>query len=308
MLIYGLIICTLLSSCNIFDNGKKVIVSQNPEQLAMQRSEAEVFAKAVVYMLDLDLERSDDEYLFDIEVLNKDYVECFNLDYLKKFLTNQPSHIIYSNEIISNEEKQLIEYEQNKNSHSTLTEHHLTLLDEFNRYCDEYHEILNYNDEILTKIAEIEGITLENFKSMRMTTPVGYDKILFRNEEYSQLLKSDFVEISQELRYFRDNYINAYPFNYEVNLPWAYKFTTSQYDASLYGFQYQDVTEDFYLILPDRSKEKVILKNKNKLISYTVYNDCIEVIFDASEVNGYIMSALVYVIDGEITDIATYLQ
>lgn len=305
----GLITCMLFSSCNSFNSDTKVTVSPNFNQLLLQRSEAEMFAKAVVYMIDLDLEQNNSEYLFNIDDLNQDYVKCFNPDYLNTFLTNQPSHTLHSNDYLSDEEMQLIEYERNKDFHFNLTEYQLTLLEEFNRYCDEYHEVLKYNDEILTKIATAEGATLEGLKSMLLSTPVSYDKVVYGNSEYSALLWSNYVEMSPELQSFRNNYINAYPFNYEVNLPWEYsKFTTSQYDASLYGFEYQDVTKDFYVIDPNKDKLPGALKNENHLISYTVYNDCIEVIFDASAVNGNIMSALVYVNDGEITDIATYIQ
>lgn len=308
MIICELVTCILLSSCNSFDSVTKVKIDSNFDQLVIPQNEAEIFAKAVVYMIDLDLERNGLEYLFDIELLNQDYVDCFNKDYLNEFLTNPPTQKFSSNYNITEEEIQFIEYEKNKNFHATLNEHQLSLLDEFNKYCDEYHEVLNYNDEILTKIALDEGITLENLKSMRLSTPLDYDGIVYANEKYSELLRYDCLEMSYELQAFRNNYVNAYPFNYEVDLPWKYKFTTSQYDASLYGFQYQDVTQDFYVILPNEPKQAGALKNKNHLISYTIYNNCIEIIFDAIEIDCYIMSALVYINNGKITDISTYIQ
>lgn len=268
--------------------------------------EVQVYAEAVVYMIDLKLKQSKlGEYTYDTEVLNQDYVKCFNSNFLNDFLKINSTQI-FMTELFSDEEIQLLEYERNKIAHQNLTQEELKLLEEYKNYCDEFHSILAYNDEIFSKIVERSGGTIEGWKEMKLHTPVGYEKAVFGDEDYGHLFKLNYVEMSPELQNFRSEYRDVYPFNYEVNLSWEYPFKTSQYDADLYGFYYPNVTEEFH-INSSKYNTDYLLPNSKNLISYTVYNDCIEVIFNAFEVNENTMSALAYIKDGKITDIITFI-
>lgn len=295
ILVGGLIVCFFLIH-------NYSLSSENLNQLAMSYDKAEIFAEAVIYMIDLDLEWGE---VIELQALNQDYVACFNKVYLTKFLADRPSYLFFLETFESKEEAQFIEYKNNKNLHNALTQEELTLLDEYNNFCDEYHEILDYNDYILSMIAKKEQMSLEGLKEMRLNTQNSYEKTIYGDEEYSHLLKSQ-PEMSQKLQDFKNKYFGVYPFNYEVDLPWDYKFTTSQYDASLYEFYYQDVTEDFYVIYPYNSDNYgVFFKNKYRLNSYTVYNDCIEISFSSQDGN---MSAIISIIDGVIFNIYAYIQ
>lgn len=271
------------------------------------REEAAVLAEATVYMIDLVLEQSQHrDYSLDVEGLNHEYVECFDSEYLSRFLTKHASEI-FMTEIITNDEIQLHEYERNKLAHRTLSQDELELLEEYKEYTDEYHAILDYNDEVFAKIVERDGGTVEGLKGMRLSTPTSYDRAVLGDEEYGSLFESTYVEMSQELQNFRNKYQDEYPFNYEVNVPWEYPFKTTQYDASMYGIYYPEVTGEFHINYSDYDNIEDKLPNTDNLMSYRVYNDCIEVLFDAREVGVYTMSALVDIDEGKITDISTYI-
>lgn len=303
VLLCGLVICVLVVHKYTLEVKSDFTIGTNLNELVMTYDEARIFAEAVVYMIDLDLEWGS---VCDIKVLNQEYVECFNKTYLTNFIEDRPSYLYFIKSFASKEESQLLEYNKNKNAHNALTQEELVLLDKYNKFCDEYHEILDYNDEILSMIAQKNETTLEMLKEIPLHTSNYYDRIIYGDEEYGHLLKSTYIEMSQELKDFKNEYQGVYPFNYEVDLPWEYKNSTSQYDANLYGVYYQDVTENFYVIYPEnKDNDGVPVQNKYRLISYTVYNDCIEVNFNSIDGN---MSAIVLITDGVISDIYAYMQ
>lgn len=316
-IIFTLILCTVFIFILALNKSNEIKIAninarnENLSKLVMSRNEAEIFAEAVIYMIDLNLKTNEKgENIFDITTLNQEYVNCFNPEYLNYFLTNQPTHIIPPDGFASEEEKQYFQYESNKKSHKLLTQHELILLEKYNQYSYDNYKILKYNDTILTKIAQKEGMTLEGLKSMRFSTPMSYDRVVGSDEEYSHLLKFSQIEMSQELKDFKNKYQEIYPFNYEVNLPSEGIYTnTTQYEANLYGFYYPNISENFYVSYTDEmlANKDNILQDKNQLLSYTVYNDSIEIRFDARNVNGNFMTAIAYITNGEIIDIYTYI-
>lgn len=288
-----------------------VYISNKEKIYATTKEDAQIYADAVVYMLDLNLDVNDNgEFLFDIDILNKDYVDCFDTDYLNYFLANQLKQNLFIDNYKSDYEVEHYIYIQNKIAHENLTKKEIELLEQYNNHCDELHLILEYNDDIFKKIAEKNGATIEGIKEMRLYTPSSYDRTILGDEDYGHMFKSTYIELSQELQEFKKIYTGMYPFNYKVDVPWDYEFYTTQYDASLYGFYYPKVTQEFYSSFSNYDTIDglgVKLKNDNKLISYTVYNDCIEVEISNSNL-GNTIYAIVDIENGKIINTSFYIQ
>lgn len=302
ILVFVVVIITIMKPIQALKTEQKTI---NYSELIMSRSDAQIYANAFIYMLDLDMKMGqfgDDFY--NIDVLNQEYVKCFDLEYLDYMLKNQHfNKFIYDG--YSEEEIQSENYMIYQSHHEMMTEEEHKLLDEYNKYRYEVYKVYENNIDIIGKIAEKNGMTIEDMKSYKNGTPRSYDMFLGSDEEYSHLLEYAYISIPQDVSVYwiEKRAYNSYPFSYYVDNGYEDPFYTSHYDASLYGFDYPSVTGEFFYIYEEKipDEDGIYFKNENYLGYYNVYNDCIEIkLKDSSDI------FLVYINNGKITDIKHY--
>lgn len=317
LVVCGVITTTLLTQVEALDTINTTIETQPTQkttkysELLMSRSEAEIYVNAFIYMLDLDLtiEQFGDEY-YNLDVLNQDYVNCFDIEYLDQVLKRQHfnEYLTFS---LTEEEAEYENYLSKKYSHEMMTAEELRLLDEYNKYRYQEYKIYENNIDIIQKIGEKNGMTIEDMKSYKNGTPRSYDMFLGSDEEYSHLLEYAYISIPQDVSVYwiEKRAYNSYPFSYYVDNGYDDPFYTSHYDASLYGFDYPSATGEFFSMIPDRipDEDGIFFKNERYLLDYTVYNNCIELkVVRDPEIMSYFDSYIMYFTDGKITSIEHY--